>query len=248
MRLISSRPWGLWATTSTDRLAEIRNTQPVIASWLSRFARSAQRGDQRCQHGEGHRHRDLKAVAAQPRVASCGRLPSSWCSGKHAAGAQRHGNAQGGCLGNRGPDEHLIAGHDDHPNQRKQQPDQPAHEIAVVKQTSRKRRTTRSHWHSRCDGSAAEPAEDASERGRSSEAVGLGADDASSSSHGTIQRGRLRCCGAACWPRIAARRADRMHAQRPQHTRDCQSSSELAASNTTLPESRRRFTSNRAAR
>ena len=39
--LTSSRPWGLWVKTSTERLAETRNTQPVIASWLSRFARPA---------------------------------------------------------------------------------------------------------------------------------------------------------------------------------------------------------------
>ena len=81
MRRISSRPWGLWATTRTDRLAETRNTQPVIASWLSRFARSARDVISAASTEKATAIATWK-LSQQSHDVPCGRRLSSWCSGK----------------------------------------------------------------------------------------------------------------------------------------------------------------------
>ena len=133
MRRISSRPWGLLARTRTERAAEIKKTQPVMASWLSRLARSAQ-DVTRAASTEKATAMMIWKLSRQSHDALCDRPLSFAMDGKNAADAQRQGDSQRGRLRDRGAEEDLVAGDHDHSDQGQQHPDQPADQVAVVKE------------------------------------------------------------------------------------------------------------------
>ena len=106
-----------------DRLAEARNTHPVIASWLSLPIPPPRAVTRSSQDGEYQRHESQNTLRLQPRPAFCAR---------DIAEPQPEGNAKRRGLGHRYPDKDLIPRHYQH-NKRQQKPNEPPRQVRILK-------------------------------------------------------------------------------------------------------------------